>query len=82
MVISPLCVRCQRHRAHDIMMGDAISSDASAMDVDSHESPTDDGSAQPATLEETAAAAQPGESLESTGFIQFVSISTENIAWS
>ena len=37
------------------------------MDVDSHGPPDDDGSAQPATWEETAADAQPGESLGSTG---------------
>ena len=56
------------------MMGDTISSDVSAVDVDSHGQPDDDGSAQPATLEEPAAIAQPaaeethpGESLGSTG---------------
>ena len=60
-------VREVSETSHDIMMGDTVSSDASAMDVDSYGSPNDDGSAQPATVEETAAAAQPGESLESTG---------------
>ena len=41
------------------MMGDTISSDASAMDVGSYGQPDDDGSAQPATMEEPAASAQP-----------------------
>ena len=53
--------------SHDIMMGDTISSDASGMDVDSHGPPHDDASVQPATLEDTAAAAATGESLGSTG---------------
>ena len=60
-------VREVSQTSHDIMMGDTVSSDASAMDVDSFGSPNDDGSAQPSTLEETGAAAQPGESLESIG---------------
>ena len=67
-------VREVSETSHDIMMGDTISSDASAMDVDSHGQPDDDGSGQPATLEEPAAVAQPaaeetqpGDSLGSTG---------------
>ena len=60
-------VREVTETSHDMMMGDTVYSDGSAMDVDSHGPPDDDGSAQPATLEETAAAAQPGESLGSTG---------------
>ena len=66
-------VREVSETSHDIMMGDTISSDASAMDVDSHGQPDDDGSAQPATLEEPAANAQPAaeeqsrDSLEATG---------------
>ena len=42
-------VREVSETSHDIMMGDTISSDASAMDVDSHGLPNDEGSAQPAT---------------------------------
>ena len=68
-VSSPLC-----ETSHDIIMGDTVSSDASATDVDSHGQPDDDGSAQPATLEEPAAGAQPaaedeqpGDSLGATG---------------
>ena len=52
-------VRDVSETSHDIMMGDTIPSDASAMDVDSHGQPDDDSSAQPATLEEPAAGAQP-----------------------
>ena len=61
-------VREVSETSHDIMMGDTIPSDATAMDVDSHGSPREeDGSAPAATLDEPAAVAQPGESLESTG---------------
>ena len=58
-------VREVSETSHDIMMGDTISSDVSAMDVDSPRE--DDGSAQAATLDETAATAQSGGSLETTG---------------
>ena len=58
----------------DIMMGDTISSDASAMDVDSHGQPDDDGSGQPATLSPMQLLSQPQRKL--------IFISTENIAWS
>ena len=51
-------VREVSETSHDIMMGDTISSDASAMDVDSQGSPREDGgSAQAATLDESAAVA-------------------------
>ena len=66
-------VREVSETSRDIMMGDTISSDASAIDVNSHGQP-DDGSGQPATLEEPAAVAhpaaeetQPGDSLGSIG---------------
>ena len=62
----------------DVMMGDTVSSDVSAMDVDSPREDT--GSAQAATLDETAATAQSGESLET--FIQFISIGTKDSTWS
>ena len=83
-------VREVSETSHDIMMGDTISSDASAMDVDSHGEPDDDGSGQPATLEGSAAVAQPAADRGNSArgfigvnwFIRFVFISTETIAWS
>ena len=44
-------VREVSETSRDITMGDTVSSDASAMGVDSHGQPDDDGSAQPATTE-------------------------------
>ena len=51
--------------SHDIMMGETVSSDVSMMDVDSPRE--DDGQGQAATLDETAATAQSGGSLETAG---------------
>ena len=58
-------VREVSETSHDIMMGDTISSDVSLMDVDSPRE--DDGQGQAATLDETAATAQSGGSLETAG---------------
>ena len=58
-------VREVSETSHDIMMGDTISSDVSVMDVDSPRE--DDGQGQAATLDETAATAQSGGSLETAG---------------
>ena len=59
-------VREVSETSHDIMMGDTISSDVSVMDVDSPRE-ENDGQGQAATLDETAATAQSGGSLETAG---------------
>ena len=58
-------VREVSETSHDIMMGDTISSDVSMRDADSPRE--DDGQGQAATLDETAATAQSGGSLETAG---------------
>ena len=58
-------VREVSETSHDIMMGDTISSDVSLMDVDSPRE--EGGQGQAATLDETAATAQSGGSLETAG---------------
>ena len=58
-------VREVSETSHDVMMGDTISSDVSMRDADSpHEY---DGQGQAAALDEAAATAQSGGSLETTG---------------
>ena len=58
-------VREVSEASHDIMMGDTISSDVSMVDA---ESPREgDGQGQAATLDDTAATAQSGGSLETAG---------------
>ena len=56
--------------SRDSMMGDTISSDASAIDVDSHGQSDDDGSTQAGTVEDPAVSAQPAaeeQSMDSLG---------------
>ena len=58
-------VREVSEASHDIMMGDTISSDVSMVDADS---PREEGAqCQAATLDDTAATAQSGGSLETAG---------------
>ena len=58
-------VREVSETSHDIMMGDTISSDVSMRDAESPRE--EDGQGQAATLDETAATAQTGGSLETAG---------------
>ena len=52
-------VREVSEASHDILMGDTISSDASAVEVDSHGQPNEGSATQPAPADEPAASAQP-----------------------
>ena len=67
---------------HDILMGDTISSDASAMDVDSQEATEEASAAQPAADDQPATDAQPADQLGTTGLSGSSSSETRNTAGS